>query len=263
MIISSLKITLTIFVCSIISLVTIFSARKKIKLMAKDNAIIITGCDSGFGKLSALLLSEKGFQVIVTCMTEAGAKDLEGKVALVVMCDVTKQKDIDALMVKVSELLKSRSCRLWAVVNNAGIAPMAFLDWASIESYRRVMDVNYFGVISMIKATLPLLKRTENSRIINLSSMAGFSAVPGMGAYSGESFFCKCGQIFPSRFMLMNDVISVPFYNIIDNCLLDIIVGSKHAVEGLVKAIRPELKQWGIHVANINPAFMRSVYCIL
>lgn len=78
---------------------------------------------------------------------------------------------------------------MWAVVNNAGIAPMGYMDWLSMEAIRKVMDVNYFGAISVIKAMLPQLKRVKGSRIINISSVAGYSTGPGLGAYSGGLLF--------------------------------------------------------------------------
>ncbi len=65
---------------------------------------------------------------------------------------------------------------------------------------------------------LPLLKRTRNSRIINISSVAGKSGLPLFGAYAA----------------------------------------SKHAVEGFANCLRQELRPWGIHIANVNPSFFRT-----
>jgi NAD(P)-dependent dehydrogenase (short-subunit alcohol dehydrogenase family) len=108
--------------------------------------------------------------------------------------------------------------RLWAVVNNAGIAPSGFIDWSTFQSFRNVMEVNYFGTISVIKAFLPFLKRCRHSRIINISSMAGIVSTPSLSAYCA----------------------------------------SKHAVEGLSQSIRYELIPWGIYVCTVNPGFMRT-----
>lgn len=62
---------------------------------------------------------------------------------------------------------------------------MGHVDWLSMESCRKVMEVNYFGVYAVIKRFLQLLKRTRGSRIINISSAAGFSGLPNMGVYCG------------------------------------------------------------------------------
>lgn len=161
--------------------------RAKLDLNPQINVVLITGCDSGFGEMASRALSAKGFPVVAACLTEEGVKRLRGVVTLSVVCDVTKQNDIDNLVKEVSTLLKSNSTyRLWAVVNNAGIGPPGNIDWATVDAFRKTMDVNFFAVVAMIKATLPLLKRTNGSRIINLSSMAGFYGNEGMGAYAGK-----------------------------------------------------------------------------
>lgn len=107
---------------------------------------------------------------------------------------------------------------LWAVVNNTGVACLAALDWMSVESCRKIMEVNYFGPILVTKALLPLLKKSNNSRIINLSSVAGYHSCVLLGPYSA----------------------------------------SKHAVEGLMKSLRHELAPWGIHVCDVNPSFTNT-----
>jgi NAD(P)-dependent dehydrogenase (short-subunit alcohol dehydrogenase family) len=80
------------------------------------------------------------------------------------------------------------------------------------------MDVNYFGTVRMIKSALPLLKQSKESRIVNVSSLAGLTSMMYMGAYCA----------------------------------------SKHAVEGMTKALRSELRPWNIHVCNVNPGFART-----
>lgn len=184
--------------------VTIYSLtrRRKVKLIPQNNVILITGCDSGFGYLSASLLASSGFRVVVTCMTDEGIAALGPKVALAVKCDVTKELNVVDLIVKLDDFLKKENCRLWAVVNNAGIAPSGYIDWTSMETFQKVMDVNYFGVVRMIKATLPLLKQTNNSRIIILSSMAGHVASPGLGAYAGT----RSRRQFSSLHMPLSDL---------------------------------------------------------
>lgn len=91
------------------------------------------------------------------------------------------------------------------------------VDWISSTTFRRVLEVNLFGVVNVTKAFLPLLKKTRGARIVNLSSVAGFLPAPMMAAYDA----------------------------------------SKHGVEGYAKALRLEMKPWNIHVSNVNPGFMK------
>jgi short-subunit dehydrogenase len=62
---------------------------------------------------------------------------------------------------------------LWAVINNAGIAEAIHSDFCPIESYRKSFEVNFFAVVRIVKQLLPYLKMTKDSRIINISSVAG------------------------------------------------------------------------------------------
>jgi NAD(P)-dependent dehydrogenase (short-subunit alcohol dehydrogenase family) len=130
---------------------------------------------------------------------------------------VTKEADVIALRAATEALMESTKSNLWGVVNNAGIAILSPLDWNSMDAYRKVMEVNFFGHVAVTMQMLPLLKRTPNSRILNLSSAAGITSSANFSAYGA----------------------------------------SKHAMEGFMKSVRQELKPWGIHMSNINPAFMR------
>ena len=103
-----------------------------------------------------------------------GLESLEGKVGLVAICDVTSQSDVDKLAKSIEKIIKDKSLRFWAVVNNAGIGVGAQIDITPMFAFEKVMAVNYFGVVRTTKAALPFLKLTKHSRIINLSSIAGF-----------------------------------------------------------------------------------------
>ena len=182
-----LGLLLTTAALVLVSLYFSFSRKRKLNLTTSNYAVVITGCDSGFGKLTSLLLTSKGFHVIATCLTEDGKQALDGKVALCVRCDVTKEEDLLNLVKVSEEYISAKNIRLWGLVNNAGIAITAFLDWASISNFRKVFEVNFFSIVILSKLFLPLLKRTRGSRIINLSSVAGISGYPGFGSYSGTA----------------------------------------------------------------------------
>jgi NAD(P)-dependent dehydrogenase (short-subunit alcohol dehydrogenase family) len=185
---------------------------------SSKQVVVITGCDTGFGELSSRKLGEMGFRVISGCISAEGAERLKDAVALAVVCDVTSEKDIENLASKIEAYCKANDCKLWGVVNNAGIGNGGLVDVLPMETMRKVMEVNFFGVVKVTKALLPLLKQCKHSRIINISSIAGFLSAPCMAAYDA----------------------------------------SKHAVEGYAKALRVEMKAWNIHVSNINPGFCRT-----
>ena len=142
-------------------------------VVPEENIILITGCDTGFGAMASIELARSGYNVVSACLTEDGKKRLEGKVALTILCDVTNEADVSRLASATEDLAAKNKIRLWAVINNAGIAPMGNMDWLSMSDIKKAMDINYFGAVSVIKATLPELKKTRNSRIINISSIAG------------------------------------------------------------------------------------------
>eukprot|EP01036_Dinobryon_divergens_P027080 gene27080-35794_t len=136
-------------------------SKKKLKLNSKRLIVVVTGCDSGFGLTTTEILSKLGFQVVAACLTKKGMDHLKGRVTLSLKCDVTNAKDVT---------------KLRDSVENAVI--------------RQMMDVNYFGLANVTRALLPMLKRCERSRIINLSSVAGFaSGGIGMSGYFELAFW--------------------------------------------------------------------------
>jgi dehydrogenase/reductase SDR family protein 9 len=136
-------------------------------LKPAQSVVLITGCDTGFGLLATSQLSKAGYKVIAACLTTEGCATIdEISGAVSVLCDVTKESDIRNLALTAETMLAGDDqLRLWAVINNAGIAPLGYVDWMAMESVRRVMEVNYFGLVSVTKVcfksffTLPCLFR--------------------------------------------------------------------------------------------------------
>lgn len=96
----------------------------------QGRAVIITGCDSGFGRDLALALYERGWRVYACCLTDAGASDLtercSGDGMVAVQVDVTKQADVDRVVALVGREARGK---LFALVNNAGIGRGGIVDW--------------------------------------------------------------------------------------------------------------------------------------
>ncbi|UJR14369.1 hypothetical protein I4U23_001365 [Adineta vaga] len=179
--------------------------------------VLISGCDSGFGHGLALELDKQGFHVLAGVFLPESIVSLKDKLspkATVFRLDITKQEDIDAAF----ELITSKTKVLHALVNNAGIGAGYLIDWTSIETMRKVMDVNHFGHIAMTKKFLPLLIAKRDSRVVNICSVAGYLAAPGMSSYCA----------------------------------------SKYALEAFSDCLRREMTPWNLRVSIIEPGFMRT-----
>jgi NADP-dependent 3-hydroxy acid dehydrogenase YdfG len=183
------------------------SGREFIKPSERSNkVVVITGCDTGFGFLLSQELHKQGFLVVAACLTKEGCASLTGKVTLTVQCDVTSQDSLNNLAFEVDKLLhlnSGRTYKLWAVVNNAGIGSGGNIDWLSMKAVRQVMEVNFFGVVGTTKTLLPLLKQCKNSRIVNLSSLAGLSGDQMLNAYCGECGSGAYTHVFVPTFKLL------------------------------------------------------------
>lgn len=176
--------------------------------------ILITGCSSGFGLLSAARLSTQ-YQVIATM------RDLNKKMELlsevnrrggkvdILQLDVTQKSSIkDAI-----QTIASNYGYIDVLVNNAGYGLGGFFEDLTEEEIRSQMEVNFFGVLNVTREVIPLMRQRKKGKIINMASVAGFSTSPGLGAYNA----------------------------------------SKWALEAFSESLRYELKFFGIDVLLIEP----------
>lgn len=151
--------------------------------------ILITGCDSGFGYLAARQLLDRGFGVIALCLTEQGCQDVSKGMQPyaqlhTIQCDISRSDDLKRLQ---AELPKYGDGKLWAVVNNAGIAIPGNVDFLDMDDFRKVMEVNFFAPVSITKSCIPLLKQSRG-RIINISSTCGLVALAANAPYDCSKF---------------------------------------------------------------------------
>lgn len=184
---------------------------------ARGKYVLISGCDTGFGHSLAIELDQQGFNVLAGVYNVDNKDTLARKLSsrtTVFLLDITRQQDIDAALA----LVKTKTSTLHALVNNAGIADGGLIDWISLTSIRQVLEVNFFGHVAMTKSFLPLLLAEPNSRVVNMSSAAGYLAAAGASAYSA----------------------------------------SKYALEAFSDCLRREMIMWSLHVSIIEPGFMRT-----
>ena len=151
--------------------------------------VLITGANKGLGFQTARILGKRGFHVLLAARSkelgEAAAKTLtdEGSKVTYIPLEVTNEESILAA----AKLVESTVGRLDVLINNAGILNYNMnLNPSPVTDIRREFEVNYFGVINVTNAFLPLLSKAENPRIVNLSSILGSHgahATPGSPIY--------------------------------------------------------------------------------
>jgi NAD(P)-dependent dehydrogenase (short-subunit alcohol dehydrogenase family) len=179
--------------------------------------VLISGCDTGFGHALAIELDKQGFHVLAGVYNPDNEEHITGQLstrATVFCLDITRQEEIDAAY----EMVKEKTTTLHALVNNAGIGKGGLVDWTTVDFMRQMMDVNFFGHVSMTKKFLPLLMARRGSRVVNICSVAGYFAGAGMSAYAS----------------------------------------SKFALEAFSDSLRREMYPWGLHVSIVEPGFMRT-----
>lgn len=146
-----------------------------------NKTILITGCDSGFGKLLVENATNNGFTVIAACYTYVGSQQfLNNDKVHIVIADLSLQDGIQKIVDFTKDTIKTDG--LYAIVNNAGICLPGNIDWLSEQSYKLTMDINFHAPVSLIYNLLPHIKKTKG-RIINVTSVDGFLAFPSNAAY--------------------------------------------------------------------------------
>ena len=147
--------------------------------------VLITGCSSGFGRLTAKTFHERGWNVIATMRSpenETELTQLDG--VLVTRMDVT---DPDSVTLAVDGGI-GRFGAIDVLVNNAGFGGHALFEQFSDESVRAMYDTNVFGLMNVIRAVLPHMRRQDEGCVINITSVSGLLGTPTSAIYSSTKF---------------------------------------------------------------------------
>lgn len=183
--------------------------------------ILITGTSSGFGLRMAARFASQGHQVIATMrnLEKQGAlldevKRRGGGLVEVMPLDVTDSQSIKDLATTIG----ARFGYVDVLINNAGYGIGGFFEDLTEEEIREQMETNFFGVQNLTRQIIPFMRQRRQGKIINLSSVAGFSTSPCFSAYNT----------------------------------------SKWALEAFSESLRYELKQFGIDVHVIEPGTYRT-----
>lgn len=156
--------------------------------VGQGRAVLVTGASSGIGRACALHLDAIGFRVFATYRKPEDADSLRaaGSDRLsVVRLDVTEPDAIEAARVDLVNALGGDG--LHGLVNNAGIAVAAPLEFLPTDALRQQLEVNVVGQMAVTQAFLPQL-RAARGRIVNVSSISGRMAAPFVGAYAASKY---------------------------------------------------------------------------
>jgi NAD(P)-dependent dehydrogenase (short-subunit alcohol dehydrogenase family) len=151
--------------------------------------VVVTGASTGIGAATVLHLAENGFHVFAGVRSaedgETVKAEAPGAVTPLIL-DVTDQSAIAAAADAVAAIVGDRG--LAGLVNNAGIAKPAPIEYQPMADFREQLEVNLFGPVAMVQAFLPLIRRGRRGRIVNVGSVGGMLVLPLNGAYSASKF---------------------------------------------------------------------------
>ena len=181
---------------------------------------LVTGGTSGIGKATALALAAAGAKVVLSGRREPEGNAVvaeivrSGGTAAFFRSDASQESEVAALVA----FTVGKFGRLDLAFNNAGVEHAGSTLETGEADYRRVFDVNVWGVLASLKHEIPAMLKTGGGSIVNTSSVAGHVGMSGVATY----------------------------------------VASKHAVEGLTKSVALEFARQGIRVNAVAPAAIET-----
>lgn len=153
------------------------------------NKILITGASGGFGALTVKSLLNDGHQVVATMRNSETrnkeiANELSGLGAHIVDMDVTSDESVNSGVAKSIELMGG----LDVVINNAGVGVLGIQENFTIDDFKRLFDINVFGVQRVNRAALPHLRSQGSGLLVLVSSILGRMALPFYGPYNASKW---------------------------------------------------------------------------
>ncbi len=183
-----------------------------------SGAVVITGASTGIGQACALYLDQKGFKVFAGVRKQVDVDALKAKSSdrlTPILLDVTNhQQVIESAKIVANSIGEGG---IVGLINNAGIAVAAPIEFVPLDRLRQQLEVNVIGLVAVTQAFLPLIRKGKG-RIVNVSSFGGTISSPILSPYNA----------------------------------------SKFALEALSDSMRMELRPWGIEVAVIKPAAIKT-----
>jgi len=149
-----------------------------------ERTVLITGCSSGIGRVTARTFLEEGWTTYATARDEADVADLADEGCETAELDVTDDEQVEAVV----EHVVDQQGRIDCLVNNAGYGQHGPAEDVPSDLFARQLEVNTVGPHRLTRAVLPHMRAREDGTIVNVSSVAGRIAAPGMSAYTASKF---------------------------------------------------------------------------
>ena len=166
------------------------TARRAAAFPLQGGVAVITGAASGIGAALAQALAARGCNLALADVNAAGLKDVAER-ARSRGVHVSEHRldvaDADAVAAFPDAVLAEHG-RVSVLVNNAGVAVGGRFEQVSPEDFEWLFSINFWGVVRMTRAFLPVLRREAAAQIVNLSSIFGIIAPPGEVAYAASKF---------------------------------------------------------------------------
>lgn len=185
----------------------------------EGKTVVVTGASSGIGEVLSNAIGSAGATVVLIARSKEKLENLAKKLgpkAEACALDVSDREAVQAVFERI--LRKHGSIDM--LINNAGFGAFQAVADSSAETLRRMMDVNYFGMVHCTQAVLPSMLERGSGHIVNVASIAGKFATAKSAGYSA----------------------------------------SKHAVLGFSNALRQELHGTGVYVTAVNPGPVRTAF---
>ena len=181
---------------------------------------LITGCSSGIGYETALMLARNGFHTFATMRNTKKHDSLQEIIRKESLDISIQQLDVndDASVENTINNIKKEAKRIDVLINNAGFGLVGFFEDLTLDEIRDQFETNFFGVLNITKKIIPIMRLQKSGTIINISSGAGQVGFPGISAY----------------------------------------VSTKFAIEGFSESLMYELLPYGIKVVIIEPGVIKT-----
>jgi len=156
----------------------------------EDGVAVITGAGSGMGRCLAQQLAAKGSSLALADVSEKGLNETVaqlGNSRAKVTQHIVNVAD-EARVKSFAEEVAAQHGRATILFNNAGVALLGQLEEISLQDFRWLMDINFWGVVYGVTYFLPMLKKEKRAHIVNTSSLLGIFGASGQGAYCASKF---------------------------------------------------------------------------